>query len=235
MSQLVADALVVGARALPIALLVPLGHDLVSINMRLTLACVLTMAAFPSVQSSEVTCLILLQQLALGLLLSLPFILVVTLFEMTGELFDVGRGQMMANLIDPFHDQTAPLAKLAHIGVGAFLIWQGALLELVIHFVSSFAQYPPGTHIELTQLGGLLLRLVLYVLSLLALFSLPLLFMFLLVELAAALAGRVVPGAKLSGESFLLKSIALTLTLLIALTTGALETLGELFRNLIAF
>lgn len=235
MPEVIAAALVVGARALPISFLVPLGHDLVSISIRMTLAAVLTIAALPSVQVGELSALILLQQLSLGLLLAMPFILVVTLFEMTGELFDVGRGQMMANLIDPFHDQSAPLARLAHVGVGAFLIWQGALLDLVLHFVSSFIEYPPGVSVELAQLGALLLRMVLYGLSLLALFSLPLLFIFLLVELASALAGKVVPGAKLGGECFLLKTVLLTITFLIAISSGALETFAELFRNLIAF
>ncbi len=230
MEQLSAHFLVLAARAIPLVLLLPLGQELVSYSIKIALALVFVVSAYSVPTAAEVTLSLLAREVMIGGMIAFPFVLVVSLLEMAGELVDLGRGQMAAQFIDPFYQQNSPLAKLAYVGGVAYLLWKGVLVELLLAYHESYTRMP-SLSAHISGMGPLILERLLAMFELLATLVVPVLYLFLLVELAFGVAGKLFSAGKLNGESFVVKSAILTLTLVVLVATGAEESLIELYQR----
>lgn len=227
--ELVVPLLLNLARALPLSLLLPCGDGVLPTAQRLMFGLALACVRLPSTStvpswSSEV----LLDQLAIGFIVSLPLLLLVGMVAFVAEIFDYSRGVNIVTSFDPHQERNSALAALGRLSVWVGLLTTGAVQQVVWQLLHSYSEIPTTTKMELSALGALGLSYFdQFIPSALAAL-IPLLMLNFLVELSFAGCARFVPGLRPATESLGVKTLVLTIALLLAVRSGAVDQLSRL-------
>lgn len=201
-------ALAVFLRSLSVFAVLPLGFDLVSIMLRISLAALTALALGDAAQpAGHLTLADVLGDLFIGFLIALPAALLYHGAEWFGEIFDTLRGQTTGSLADPFHHSATISAQLCASALWCVLLTSGLLNQIISALPASFGLCPQGSDV-FVRTPEAALNLILYLGEICAgimRFCLPICFVFLAVESAFGFAAKLLPGASLCGEIFLVK------------------------------
>lgn len=187
------------ARCFGVAVCLPLGDALQALP-RLCVAIAWGLALLGAVPAmAELSALSCLWEFAVGVLLAVPLRLVSDSAEMFGELVDTARGQTISSVIDPLGGQGASdLAALCRVAAVAAAVHMGALELSVRELAASYQFFPLGAPWRgvwhATDLFGWSTALVGGVLALSSIW----LAAFLMVDVVAAAAARLVRGLQFS-------------------------------------
>lgn len=201
-------------RAVGVVTILPVGPAGVinRVVLALGMACMFS-SAVPSTSPHNILIPI---EFIIGVIIGLPFTMIVSLIELFGELCDAGRGQTIAHIYDPLHGETQnvsavylknlALATLALLGIFEYVIrWFAKSLELV----------PPGAF-DLSLLAGQGMVILKYCVTMLGdSFSmfLPLGLAYLFVDQTFGFISKTLNGISLTPESFQVKSFITFLVL----------------------
>ena len=152
----------------------------------------------------------LLAEFALGALLSLPALLVCSSCAMLGEIFDVARGQNVAELYDPAGAKGSSLCAEFFERFAAVLLFSAGLFDRMLSVLAqSFTVIVKAAGWRPGQEGLLqIVELIAMVLGQFCLFFLPLLLAFSLVDLVFGYAAKLLPQVSMQSEIMLAKSAA---------------------------
>lgn len=200
---------------------------------RFSLSFLIAFLLWPTLQSSTAELLFpaLIGEFLIGALIAAPGALLVECGSMCGELFDSGRGQTIGSILDPASQ--AAHSYTAFLGREVCIVWlfvSGAFESLVISLQESLRVFPPNTLSLSTyqQLGIELSRcLSSSVIGVMGAI-IPFAFLFMSVEITAALIGKVAP-VSLSGEAFIAKSTLGSLALISLIAIEGTEGISALF------
>jgi type III secretory pathway component EscT len=220
------------ARAQGAMLLLPIGEGLISVfALRTILALFMTYAC--GIESSESLSLhALIVEVIIGVCLTLPLALVVNAASSLGEVFDTGRGQNIASLLDPLHETfESSTALILRTLVFAQLLMLGVLEDLFGIYRESFTLLSSAV-IHFNHEGLIdLLEFCQWIFTGSFSLCLPWLLIFLLIEVFLCFVSRALPQVSLSGESFQLKSILGAGLLACTYTSGRWEELRVFCRE----
>lgn len=220
-------------RALGLFAFLPFGSELTGVALRFVLAAGLAVIFGTNLQTSDFVVHGLLIEFLIGILISLPLILILNLAESFGELIDNGRGQTIAQNYDPISNNSiSHLAIFSKNFVLAYLFIAGNLDLNIAAFKESLSLVPIYKYANLNfQILGSKL-LVYLTASLDGLLSTSLIFLatFLLIEFAIGIIGKLVPNVSLTTENYLCKSFAAFMLILMLLGFKLETGLFELAR-----
>jgi flagellar biosynthesis protein FliR len=208
----------VSARCFGLLLSLPVGDSIQALP-RLLLAvglgwCLMPIAAPSAAAIAPVSCA---WEFVLGLLIGAPLRFVSDAAEMFGELIDSARGQTISAVVDPLNGQTpsdlAAVCRTAAIGLALSL---GALDVLVRSLAQSFALFPAGCGLAGVEGADALARWGLAVVGVSLRLSAIFFGAFVMVDLVAGIAARLLKGVQFVTASGIAKA-ALTFFLLAVL------------------
>lgn len=200
-------------RALGLISVLPLDYSLNAVGMRFVFAGGLAAIHWnlDCVPGEGVDLVLgLLFDFLLGLCLGFPVALLVSIAAMLGELFDVMRGQQLGSLYDPLsQEQQSASATLFNMFAWSMLLQSGALCILVAGYSESYAKYPAGSLRPevLEPLAWWLLSASVGSLERMFLCALPLIAIFLSIEVLAGFCAKLMPQIQLSSEAIAIKSV----------------------------
>ncbi len=199
-------------RLLGLLCLLPLAGEQLAFYTKLSLAAAFSLVFLPYLSISEgCTVQHVCLEFILGMLLSIPLLLLVEGGSVLGELYDIGRGQTLATAYDSLSQVPQSVtATFARQYVWALLVLAGALTLLIKYFAQSLLLVPVGTA-ELSRLLNItvqLLPVISYLFNQVLLLFLPWLLVFFLIDLLLLVTGVLIPGLNVNCESMLLKSFA---------------------------
>lgn len=220
-----AAATAVSIRCLGVISLLPLAQGAVSQLQRFSLSLLIALALQGVVPAQSFSFWGLAGEFLIGIIIAVPTAIVLECAAIWGELLDWGRGQTMANLIDPLtHRSTAPTAMLLHWAIWIYVITAGGL-ELVLNGFAQSFQLVPAFALEVSMLPGIGQRLLVLIgqqLSGVFGIFLPLACIYLLVDFCVGILSKLLPQVSFTHESFISKS-ALALIFLCIVSQMQLE------------
>ena len=197
-------------RGLGVIALLPFGRTIVGTSQRTFLAAGLAILFFdPLALPQSVTPAGLLAEFVIGVLISVPAVMVISCVSMCGELIDSGRGQTIGLLYSPLSGHGASsTSMLGSVGIWAFLLFFGILETLMSGLVSSIALLPLGSFAftELDIIGRNLLAVIEPILSLTFSFYFPFAILFLVIDLGFGFVAKLTPQANPYSEAIQLKT-----------------------------
>lgn len=205
-------------RALGIVAFLPLGLDMSGLMKKFTLACGLSLYVMnASHQLATLEWQALPLEFLIGLVIAFPALMLVEAGGMFGELFEVGRGQNIAQLYDPLSfTQSAIMAQFGRYFVIATIVAAGLLERTLFAFEKTLQIIPPTTFAS-TGLQRLAMDLISleanYICGMFQSF-LPIALTFWVVDVSMGLIGKALPQVGLQSESFQIKSLLGFLSLL---------------------
>lgn len=210
--------------------LLPIGDGMHAFVSRATVALGLTIAASPASGVAPPAAAYLAHAVT-GCLATLPVVLLLHAASSFGELLEVGRGMTIGQIVDPHYDlPEVTLAQLCRWGMFAYLAAHGVLLDSCLEAIRSgnrvVAEYPKLEFIA--EMFSALWRSVSSVISA----AIPLLILYLLIELFISVMSKVLPGLSLSSELFLVKGISALILLVILAQAISPELLWSLYDSM---
>ncbi|MBX7144434.1 MAG: flagellar biosynthetic protein FliR [Oligoflexia bacterium] len=209
MPDLLSSLLLIAARAGPLCMFVPAGGDVLGVMSRLFLCGALVVTCYSVIPepSLQVTPLAYIREFGLGMLLAIPALVFFGSAAALAEIVDILRGQMMANLYDPFVERTSVFSKMHAEFVNVLFVASGGLLELARNLVSSFESVPLSAAPGLSQCGELGLRLGAGLLSQTLAPLGALMVLMLAAEICSVLISKFIPGFRLGQDSYTVRTI----------------------------
>lgn len=208
-------------RALGVFAFLPFGSDLSGVLQKFTLALALSIFVILKAPFFPAADLIALPfEFLIGICLVIPALLMIELAAMFGELFDVGRGQTIAQVYDPLSfTQASLMSQFSRYFIIALLLVSGLLEKIWCAFDASFEVVKPGGYplSALPQLGAALLAIEFQFLK--GMFSafLPIGLGFLTIEFCFGIVAKALPQVNLPSEPFQVKALFSFLFLLVIL------------------
>ena len=189
--------------------LLPLGEGLRGTSLKCGIALILALLLTDTSRPPDGTRISLGYEFLIGLVMSLPVALLAEFCANAGELFDLGRGQSIGALYDPWSAASSPVAAvLLRSGFWVVFLGSGMFVEYLACIAESINRFPPD--IDRIKAGESSVKLFVLLgdsLNSLFLFFLPIGAAFALIELTSALLVRSVPQLLGQGEIFGLKSL----------------------------
>ena len=216
-------------RALGVVAFLPTEIFSTGLGLRLLLAALLGLSGMSGAERIfEINSLTYMQELMLGFLVALPLLLIVQACDLFGDLFESLRGQTAGSIADPlFSGETSHLALFCKSLAILILLSAGALEMIFFQYRNSF---------EVSALSPALWVKAILVFcksfSVAMNFAIPYAILFLLVEIVAMLATRLLPGVSLCTETFTAKMFFGSLALLTIPDTEAFTSLKIIFIRL---
>lgn len=189
-------------RALGFMAAAPFGFDSVGVGLRIGAAVMI--GALGGGDSTAAAGTVCGAEFFVGFVCGLPLALTTALAGLWGEFFDAARGESAATLIDPgFEGTSGASAVLARHAVRAWLFASGGVERCLTNVCGGGFGGDASAAVD----GGRLLAAMSEALTAAGACVLPCAFVFVLVECAAGVVGKAVPGIAVSGELFAVKSI----------------------------
>ena len=179
---------------------------------------------WPFIEQFSILGLIL--EFTLGLIISLPVIIIVDLMLSVGEIFDAGRGQTIAAQYNPFGVVPESITALLFKNVfWAVLLFGGVFEQLLLYFAESLVSILPGSlkSTQLLKTTNLLVEFVPQLCQVVFYRCIPLLIVFLAIDTLIAFLQLILPQVSLQAESFLAKTFIVISAVTILLAWGGLE------------
>ncbi|RIL06211.1 MAG: hypothetical protein DCC75_11030 [Proteobacteria bacterium] len=203
------------ARALGMSIALPFEISVLGLSQRFVLSAGFALLALnPSsagaFSTSQFEALLnLAANFVVGIMLGLPLLLLLQGAKLVGEMLDIGRGQNIAHAYDPItHNSETFSDQLLHALFWAAIVWSGALQVMFAVYYQSLQVIGSTGQMRdfLSQSWEWCATLVTTWLNFGFKLVCPLLFGYLLVDLAAALINKMLPQVSLFSESFQIKS-----------------------------
>jgi len=197
-------------RALGLMLCLPLEQGLQTQLLRIGLSAGLSALVSIELQTEPSFALFTIPgELLIGFCLGLPILMVVNLAQAFGEVFDIARGQNISDMHDPLHGQSSSYSSI----LLQYLSWSSLLLLGILDlslgvFYKSFSLFP-AAELKLELSAAIGLHLMSFLSEILADFSallLPLVTLFLLIEIGMAFLSKLLNRTSLQSEAMLIKS-----------------------------
>jgi flagellar biosynthetic protein FliR len=216
-------------RALGLLVILPWELRLFSATTRVILALLLALSVVRvGVPIDSPVAVTIVREFLIGGLIGLPFALLYEAGSFVGELFDLGRGQTIGAVHSPLTGTQPVSSGLASQFVLMMVLAGGGLPVLVESFSASFQLFPLGLPLtDLNELAGKVVVLIATFFNSAASATLPLFAIFLIVDLAVGVIGKVVPNCSFQSEAFFVKS---ALGLLLALVLSGEFSASALVR-----
>lgn len=158
-----------------------------------------------------------------GVLISIPIILILEIASMLGELIDQGRGQTIGSFYDPaLGVPQSTLSRLFRWSVWG-LILQTCVIEISLGYLLQSFKEIPSSVIDLqalTKLAYISLSFFVDLLNSGIMIYIPFAVLFLLVDYSIGVLGKVAPQVSLQAEAFQIKSFLAFSILLFILELG---------------
>lgn len=195
-------------RSLGMLAVLPLGWELLPIFIRISGAALITFCCGEALTLPPVDGVAGLgSNFVAGLLVGLPVAVAFSAAQMCGEILDAARGQSIGSVLDPFFESTSTGAK---VSTGAFLAWCGGcggFVEMLNALRASVRDFPDLLgKISIQNIGETILVFWGPALAEALWFAFPFLIVCICCEVLLGLLGKLLPGARLSQEAFILKS-----------------------------
>lgn len=157
-----------------------------------------------------------------GAACTLPLALAVGCAAQWGDLFETARGQSLGSMFDPVNAVPGGIFAVMVSSAVWYLLLETIFPRVLLLFLHSFESAPPGT-LDLTALsrhGSAVLTSTAQMLGLTCLYVLPIGILFLCIDLAIGIVGKLSPTVSLQHEGFAMKTAAGLLVVLGALQSG---------------
>lgn len=211
---------------------IPFGYTWFRNGQRILITALLTLILSKPSTSSVVSIYTFPLEFILGFILGSPILLLVYCCSMFGALFDLGRGQSIAQIYDPITasspSTSALLFQYSAIGLllaGDVMVTGVATLNQSLELIRD-----PMMILERENVSVFSNLLGLSIMSALT-FFIPIGLAFFVVEIMIGYLGQAIPKLSLMSDSFQLKSLAGFLLLILLLHGGTLITLQGIARH----
>lgn len=231
---------IVFTRALGVVFFLPLGKGLSDMFVRVGFA--LTIAfSFQHIVHSDVSTSMYayMYEFLVGVFLSLPFVFVIEVGAIVGDVIDTGRGMSIAQFYDAsFEGQQGVLPRLFRHVFWIALLCAGGLRLLCETLANSY-HFLPAIAVTSGYKGiGDLLVMVPVVLSFMTqalthalVLSLPFALLFLCLDLLLGFIGKILPQIHLLQESFLVKTLVSFMALYLLIEYGFGSSLQQFLKH----
>ena len=207
----VSGGVLVFFRALGLAAFLPITGGISAHSFRFMIAFGLALLYADEAQThDDVSILLCASEFVFGLLVGLPILLVLSVASAVGEIFDVLRGQTIASMYSPAGDCPASLmGSFLSQYMWVVLLFIGGGDVIVTHLKESLSIVRCGHVLAILNDFSYEKVLLLTMTTMNAAFAicLPFAISFLLVELAAAVLMKLLPGLYFQSEVYEIKSI----------------------------
>ena len=216
-------------------LALPVGYTLIGYSIRIVLAGLFAACFSVNIATFSFGSLISVPtEIILGFLLGMPIVLAVQMGLFFGELFDLGRGQSIAQIYDPVTNSTPSTSSVfIQYAVLTILFNGGLILSSVGVLWESLSMIPSGTIIldqsKIIFFTKLIAQSVLTTL----LFFTPFGLLFVSIEYMIGCLGSVAPRLSLNSESFKLKSLFGIMGIILIINSGILSSFQLALRSTI--
>lgn len=223
----------VAARCFGLIVCLPFGETIQSLP-RIFLAVGCAWAILPSVEiEHEISHLSYAWEFIVGILLGAPLRFVADVGEMFGELLDTARGQTIGSVVDPLNGQAvSDLAVVCRSAIAAIALHLGALELSVEQLVQSYTMIPLGAPLSGIECAADVLSRGLSLIGVVLGISALWFAAFLMTDIVAALAARMVKGIQFSLMASIVKSL-LTFSLLTLLVISSQRLSKPVLRELL--
>lgn len=210
------------ARVAPICFFIPPGGDSIAASIRFVVGAAFVWATYWTLPMTGIECSLLAvaREIAVGLVLSLPSVLFFSAAAALSEIIDIARGQMVANVYDPFVERASLLSKLHSEFLAVLFVASGGVAQALTLVADSCRILPLGQAPTLGRSGELGLRMIETLWPQLLAPLGALLILTLLVEFSFVLMGKFAAGIKFSLEPYTLRSLVAGLWYLSAINSG---------------
>ncbi len=232
--------LLIFVRSLAFTIPLPIGTTLADYLKRGVLATVLTFItvlyygdlSLPALGAASI-----FSNILLGLIMSAPCVLTIEAASYFAELIDSGRGVQFSAFYDQVSGgQNSLLSVYSKYLVIAVLLAGGMGEAYITFFLRSFGTELNFNAANLVQVGSRWGLLMVQYLGNCFLAYIPLGLLFILSDWGISIVGKILPSLKLNQESFLIKSIAVFLLMIVIFENwGIGELLQKIARPLVEF
>ncbi len=213
-------------RCLGVLSILPIGQGAVSHLTRVSFSLLIALIVQGTIPVQSFNLFGLVGEFLIGIVIAMPAAMVLECATIWGELLDWGRGQTMANLLDPSTQRSiAPTAMLLNWAVWTYIILAGGL-ELILGGLAESYRVVAVFGFDVSALPGIgmgLLTLVGQQLSGAFGIFLPLACVYFLVDFCVGVVSKLLPQVSLTHESFITKS-SLALIFLIVVSQMQLHS-----------
>ncbi|MBX7136691.1 MAG: flagellar biosynthetic protein FliR [Oligoflexia bacterium] len=210
-------------------LYLPFEGWLVGALNRLVIAAVMAFSIYnPSDAQPQISGLRMLEELIIGSVAGMPLFLVMEVFGMCGALFDLMRGQSIAGSYAPqVSEAGSSMEALTRRLILSCLCMSGALENLIGSLQRSQQIFPLGVLPE-SFFSTALIGQCSTLLSNGLVWFLPVVLLFLSLEIALGIGTRFLPGLTFNAEGLLIKTVVGTLALLSLWAAGSKAGIAQL-------